>query len=120
MILKINLTAIINNITAKIFFTAFEFNFFCIKIVPKVAPAIPAIDAIMSICQLIFPIAQYVRNPEKEEKGTTKAVIAVIFLGLNPNINIKGEIIPPPPIPSIPESKPAIVPINVTYIDRFV
>ncbi len=57
-ILNINFTAITSRITAKIFFTACEFRRWCMKMVPSVAPASPAREAIPKIFQLMFPIAQ--------------------------------------------------------------
>ncbi len=62
--------------------------------------------------QSMVPIDLYVRKPENDENGTTKAVMAAIFLGLNPSKSMSGEIIPPPPIPSNPDNRPARTPIS--------
>jgi len=53
---------------------------------------------------------------EEDEKGTTKAVIAAIFLGWYPNISIRGEMMPPPPTPSKPERSPASEPIRLSLM----
>lgn len=99
-------------IMARIFFTTDGFRRFCINMVPMVAPATPAVEVIASNFQSTVPMDQYVRNPDKDEKGTTKAVMVVIFFGLNPMMSKIGEIIPPPPIPSNPDNNPASVPIS--------
>ena len=112
MTFQTSFTAIIKSIMAKILFTDSGLRFLCMNMVPKVAPTIPADEAMINKRQSTLPIAQQVKNPAKDENGTTKAVITVIFLGLKPNININGEIIPPPPTPSKPDKSPAKAPIN--------